>query len=468
MLGVLLVSLLIIPAIAERTIVIDKVADVKEEFLFDVISDVKNYRQIFPEYVQSIQLVQNDLGNVADIVGSAKGFGYNIQIAYESEPSIGKFSQAVVKGDYSGSRMTTTLTKTYGFDGTPEGGTKIHTELKMKSSGWFSVLSFVSDEQIKFGVEGAFDKLIQRAKDMESGKISTTVTPSNTPIIPESPVTTQPPVTEPTETIPESPVIIQPPVTEPTETIPESIVVTTDKSSYVDGETILVTGKVMDILVSDEGAEFPVSLRIEAPNGNLVSVAQIDVGSDKKFSAELTAGGALMRSEGTYTIAVLYGTESRTAETTFTFGGSTATPGGGTKIKVEGTDFTVNYKITGGKLVSITPDVDAHSLRIAITANQDGSLEITLPRALIDAKMGDQDDTFFVLVDGEEVDFEETTTSTDRTLTIQFPAGAEEIEIIGTFVVPEFGTIAVMILAVAIISIIAVSAKSRLSIMPRY
>ncbi|PIN95332.1 MAG: copper-binding protein, partial [Nitrosopumilus sp. CG10_big_fil_rev_8_21_14_0_10_33_7] len=89
-------------------------------------------------------------------------------------------------------------------------------------------------------------------------------------------------------------------------------------------------------------------------------------------------------------------------------------------------------------------------------------------RALIDAKMGDQDDTFFVLVDGEEVDFEETTTSTDRTLTILFPAGAEEIEIIGTTVVPEFGTIAVMILAVAIISIIAVSAKSKLSIMPRY
>jgi predicted secreted protein with PEFG-CTERM motif len=49
-----------------------------------------------------------------------------------------------------------------------------------------------------------------------------------------------------------------------------------------------------------------------------------------------------------------------------------------------------------------------------------------------------------------------------------FPAGAEKIEVVGTFVVPEFGTIAVMILAVAIISIIAVSAKSRLSIMPRY
>ena len=40
-------------------------------------------------------------------------------------------------------------------------------------------------------------------------------------------------------------------------------------------------------------------------------------------------------------------------------------------------------------------------------------------------------------------------------------------EIVTKQVVPEFGTIAAMILAVAIISIIAISAKSKLSIMPR-
>jgi predicted secreted protein with PEFG-CTERM motif len=245
--------------------------------------------------------------------------------------------------------------------------------------------------------------------------------------------------------------------------IVDSIVVTTDKTSYEDGETILVTGEVREFLTG-----VPVSLRVIAPNNNIVTVAQIDIGPDKKFSTELVAGGALMRSAGTYTIAVLYGTESRTSETTFSFGGSTIVEPSGTKIQVAGTDFMVSYTITGGKLISITPDVESHSLIIAMTASQDGTLVITLPRSLIDAKMGDQDDTFFVLVDGEEVDFEETTTSTDRTLTIQFPAGAEEIEIIGTVVVPEFGTIAVMILAVAIISIIAVSAKSRLSIMPRY
>jgi predicted secreted protein with PEFG-CTERM motif len=42
------------------------------------------------------------------------------------------------------------------------------------------------------------------------------------------------------------------------------------------------------------------------------------------------------------------------------------------------------------------------------------------------------------------------------------------VDILDGTVVPEFGTIAAMILAVAIISIIAISAKSRLSIVPRY
>ncbi len=244
--------------------------------------------------------------------------------------------------------------------------------------------------------------------------------------------------------------------------IVEPIAVTTDKTSYSEGETIMVTGEVSEVLFG-----YAISLMVIAPNGNVVSIDQVMVGSDKTFGTELAAGGALMRTGGEYTIQVLYGTETRTAETTFTFGGSTGSESG-TLVAVSGTDFMVGYQITGGTLISITPDVDANSLIIAIDAFDDGQLTITLPRELIDAQIGDEDDDFFVLVDGEEVDFDETTTSTDRTLVISFPAGAEEIEIIGTHVVPEFGAIAALILAVAIISIIAVSAKSRLSIMPRY
>ncbi len=253
----------------------------------------------------------------------------------------------------------------------------------------------------------------------------------------------------------------------------DSIVVTTDKASYSEGETIVITGEVRDLYSGT-----PVSVIVKAPNGNLVSIAQVEIGADKKFSTEMTAGGALMKSEGAYIITAQYGTANRSAETTFEFGGAAVvvTPPeedesmvSDTMVKMGDGNGSIGYEITGGQLLSITPDVDANSLIVGIDATSDGSLTLTIPRSVADALLETgEDDEFFVLIDGEEVDFSEDASSTDRTLTIAFQAGAEEIEIIGTFVVPEFGTIAAMILAVAIVSIIAVSAKSRLSIMPRY
>jgi len=109
-------------------------------------------------------------------------------------------------------------------------------------------------------------------------------------------------------------------------------------------------------------------------------------------------------------------------------------------VSLPGTDFKIEYKISGGQLLSITPDVDENSLIIKFSTTSDGELTITLPRALIDAVLENGgDDDFFVLVDGEDVDFwnidfDETKTSSDRTLTIAFLDGSEEIEIIGTFV----------------------------------
>ncbi len=239
------------------------------------------------------------------------------------------------------------------------------------------------------------------------------------------------------------------------------ILVSTDMPSYDDGDTIMVSGTVADLL-----SGYQISIQIFEPEfGNIVYINQFGVGADKKYNHQLTAGGPGWFSAGEYRVVVTYGTENRVAETTFDFSGSSTSKG--KSINVEG--FLVGYKITGGSVVSITPDVDSSSLIIVITTTSDGELTITLPRELIDAVLETGgDDEFFVLVDQEEVDFDETKTSTDRTLTIKFPQGAEEIEIIGTFVIPEFGAIAALILAVAIISIIVVSAKTRLSLIPRY
>jgi predicted secreted protein with PEFG-CTERM motif len=259
----------------------------------------------------------------------------------------------------------------------------------------------------------------------------------------------------------------------------ESIIINTDKSSYVDGEIISISGEIKNIIVGTQ-----LSLIIQSPNGNLVALDQITIGVDKQFSTEIKLGGKLMKIEGVYTIKVQYGEGSAT--TSFEFGGEVNILSNeieesivddpvimnsivtATTITVQKSTDLVVYEITNGKLINVIPDIDARSLLIYIEALDDGSITLTIPRSVLDATINDEDDEFFVLVDGEEVDFEEITTSTDRTLTIEFFAGSEQIEIIGTFVIPEFGTIAAMILAVAIISIIAISAKSRLSIVPRY
>jgi predicted secreted protein with PEFG-CTERM motif len=53
------------------------------------------------------------------------------------------------------------------------------------------------------------------------------------------------------------------------------------------------------------------------------------------------------------------------------------------------------------------------------------------------------------------------------TLHIPYEAGTEKIEIVGSYAVPEFGTIAMIILAVAIVSIIAITAKTKTALIPK-
>ena len=265
----------------------------------------------------------------------------------------------------------------------------------------------------------------------------------------------------------------------------ESVIVSTDKSSYSANDVILISGEIKYIALGNQ-----LSLIIQSPNGNIAYIGQMTVNSDNQFSTEINPGGSYWKIPGTYTIQITQN-ENNQANTSFEFKGITNVPENeleqniiedivtddpviidsivtATTLTIQEATDLISYEITNGKITNVIPDLDAVSLLIDIEAINDGSITLTIPRLVLDATINDKDDEFFVLVDGEEVDFEEISTLTDRTLTIEFLAGSEQIEIIGTFVIPEFGTIAAMILAVAIISIIAISAKSRLSIVPRY
>jgi len=238
------------------------------------------------------------------------------------------------------------------------------------------------------------------------------------------------------------------------------ITVTTDNQSYSDGNKILISGYTRDYIPN-----LPITVMIRNPLGNIIMIAQVPLRTDKTYSTIVIPGGTLWQGTGTYEVDVTFGTVARSAKTTFQFSGYELPITPTNSFVVEGTNYTITYDITDGKVLGMRTDSQAKSLLVAIQTSNDGILTITLPRSLIDAKSGSLDDQYFVLLDGQEADFSETnTTLTDRTLSIPFVDGTEEIEIIGTQVVPEFGPIVALILAIAIISILALSAK----IGPRY
>jgi predicted secreted protein with PEFG-CTERM motif len=100
---------------------------------------------------------------------------------------------------------------------------------------------------------------------------------------------------------------------------------------------------------------------------------------------------------------------------------------------------------------------------IEIETYSDGELRITLPKDVIDT----DEEGFFVLVDGIETEHKAVLYSGNWNFVIPFNSGTEEIEIIGTYVIPEFGTIAALILIAAIGTIIVISSKNKQIFYPK-
>ncbi len=115
-------------------------------------------------------------------------------------------------------------------------------------------------------------------------------------------------------------------------------------------------------------------------------------------------------------------------------------------------DIEYNFK---GDVIAMAIDKETFSLLIDKENVNDSHFQIKLPNDLIRA----ENNEFAVLVNGFEVDYEVMET-VDRNLTFFVPAFTEEIEIIGTFVVPEFPLGVVLVLG-TISGIIIIVQKSK-------
>ena len=92
----------------------------------------------------------------------------------------------------------------------------------------------------------------------------------------------------------------------------------TDSSSYTTGEMINVSGSVSDYDESDPFKNFDMTLKLIAPNGNIVTISQIPLNSDGSYSTYIPAQGPLWMYDGDYTVSVSHGSD-KNASATFTF-----------------------------------------------------------------------------------------------------------------------------------------------------
>ena len=96
------------------------------------------------------------------------------------------------------------------------------------------------------------------------------------------------------------------------------VTVVTDTSIYEEGDMINISGSVSDYDESDPFKNFDVTLRLIAPNNNIISISQIPLDSNGSYSTFIPAQGPLWKFDGDYTISVSHGSD-RNASTTFIF-----------------------------------------------------------------------------------------------------------------------------------------------------
>lgn len=243
----------------------------------------------------------------------------------------------------------------------------------------------------------------------------------------------------------------------------------TDSKIYDHESEITVSGYVANLR-----GDAPVTVTVISPRGNIATVQQVEVSEDNTFETMFSTAGALFKENGMYTIRVQYGPQEINDKVMIELVGEAATEesacgDGELAVRGGGDVFCVPFEASGAIVTGATVNSATKSLTLKIETEGDGSISLALPRDVLDATEDGSDVDFIVLVDDEEADFEEVDSDdSTRMVDITFSDGASQIEIIGTYAVPEFGTMAAIILAVAIVSIIAVSARTRLSISPRY
>ena len=234
------------------------------------------------------------------------------------------------------------------------------------------------------------------------------------------------------------------------------------------------SGSSCDISGTTDRNDQDVTVVITASNGNIVQVDQLSVSGDS-FSTTFNVSAS---DDGAYKIAANQGASSKYSlnVSVDVSGGSSDSSDSSTSIvgAAAAAEETAAAAATGGLTLSAGGIEGSTTIDVSGTTDRNGdiTLKVTAPNGNIVSvsQISPSGGSFMTTIETGGALW-----SQDGMYTISAHQGAAsnyqtsaDVEIVDGHVIPEFGVIAAMILAVAIVSIIVVTAKTRLSLVPRY
>ena len=237
------------------------------------------------------------------------------------------------------------------------------------------------------------------------------------------------------------------------------------------------SGSSCDISGTTDRNDEPVMLVVTASNGNIVTVGQMDV-SGGSYSTSINVSNL----DGTNTIKVNQGTSSKytlSVDIDVSGGSSDSSASVSNRIaeaaaEESAVEETVIATPAGGLSLTAGGIEGSTTIDVSGTTDRNGdiTLKVTAPNGNVVSvsQISPSGGSFMTTIETGGALW-----SQDGMYTISAHQGAAtnyqtsaDVEIVDGHVIPEFGVIAAMILAVAIVSIIVVTAKTKLSIVPRY
>jgi hypothetical protein len=228
---------------------------------------------------------------------------------------------------------------------------------------------------------------------------------------------------------------------------PPGISASTNKQSYEPGDKVTITGTVQQLT-----NENPVTIIIRNPIGNVYDVGQTTL-LDNTFSHDFVLSDDSQ--SGIYTVNIRQGSETTQIQFLVTAGQTQVIPVFNNEIRVRGENTSL---VEYGNVEVSTVD-NSITIQVNTTNLQNGSIveEYQIPKQVIDAPGGQ----ISVKENGNDVNCTQTESDVERILYCPLQSGTNELTFIGTVVIPEFGPIATLILALSMMTVIMVFLRNR-------